>query len=260
MPKDEHSDNIGYGLIGAFAFVFIGSAVRHKFEYIVIVHANHLYQILTAWYEHVTFRVGAMIRGGLIGLIYRKILRLSTSDLNESSALALMGNDIETLAERANALLIEAYANSLTVGLAVYMLYAQLGPVCVAPIVMAISKCFNRVIFYSFLKYLQLIVSIVLCWFIGKILVKRQTVYQKATQDRINFTSEVLGSIKAVKMLGYTERFTDLLEDKRDQDLNVGKHYREMIVWANTVGKSTHLTTCSNILFRNSVQLIYVIH
>lgn len=28
MPKDEHSDNIGYGLIGAFAFVFIGSAVR----------------------------------------------------------------------------------------------------------------------------------------------------------------------------------------------------------------------------------------
>lgn len=76
-----------------------------------------------------------------------------------------------------------------------------------------------------------------LCWFIGRILVKRQTVYQKATQDRINFTSEVLGSIKAVKMLGYTERFTSLLEDKRDQDLNVGKHYREMIVWANTVGK-----------------------
>ena len=28
MPKDEHSDNIGYGLIGAFAFVFVGSAVR----------------------------------------------------------------------------------------------------------------------------------------------------------------------------------------------------------------------------------------
>ncbi|KAL7903374.1 multidrug resistance-related protein [Trichoderma sp. TUCIM 5745] len=201
MPKDEHSDNIGYGLIGAFAFVFIGSA------------------ILTAWYEHLTFRVGAMIRGGLIGLIYRKILRLSTSDLNESSALALMGNDIETLAERANALLIEAYANSLTVGIAVYMLYAQLGPVCVAPIVMAI-------------------ISIVLCWFIGKVLVKRQTVYQKATQDRINFTSEVLGSIKAVKMLGYTERFTDLLEEKRDQDLSVGKHYREMIVWANTVGNA----------------------
>ncbi|KAL7790898.1 P-loop containing nucleoside triphosphate hydrolase protein [Trichoderma ceciliae] len=201
MPKDEHSDNIGYGLIGAFAFVFVGSA------------------ILTAWYEHLTFRVGAMIRGGLIGLIYCKVLRLSSSELSESSALTLMGNDIETLAERANSLLIEAYANSLTVGIAVYMLYAQLGAVCVAPIVMAI-------------------ISIVLCWFIGKVLVKRQTVYQKATQDRINFTSEVLGSIKAVKMLGYTERFTNLLEEKRDQDLSVGKHYREMIVWANTVGNA----------------------
>jgi hypothetical protein len=84
-----------------------------------------------------------MIRGGLIGLIYRKVLRLSTGDLNESSALTLMGNDIETLAERANALLIEMYANALTVGIAVYMLYAQLGPVCVAPIVMAISEWFN---------------------------------------------------------------------------------------------------------------------
>lgn len=90
-----------------------------------------------------------MIRGGLIGLIYRKVLRLSTSDLNQSSALTLMGNDIETLAERANALLIEAYANSLTVGIAVYMLYAQLGPVCVAPIIMAISKCFDWILFLS---------------------------------------------------------------------------------------------------------------
>lgn len=81
-----------------------------------------------------------MIRGGMIGLIYGKVLRLSTSDLNESSALALMGNDIETLAERANALLIEAYANSITVGIAVWMLYAQLGPVCVAPIFVAVRK------------------------------------------------------------------------------------------------------------------------
>ncbi|TFB04442.1 Multidrug resistance-associated protein 1 [Trichoderma ghanense] len=208
MPKDEHSDNIGYGLIGAFAFVFIGSA------------------ILTAWYEHLTFRVNAMIRGGLIGLIYRKMLRLSASELNESAALTLMGNDIETLAERANALLIEAWANSLTVGIAIWMLYAQLGLVFVAPIAMAM-------------------ISLALCWFIGKVLVKRQTVYQKATQDRINFTSEVLGSIKAVKMLGYTERFSDLLEQKRDNDLRVGKRYRWMTVWANTVGKSTSISALS---------------
>lgn len=82
-----------------------------------------------------------MIRGGLIGLIYRKMLRLSASELNESAALTLMGNDIETLAERANALLIEAWANSLTVGIAIWMLYAQLGLVFVAPIAMAMSKC-----------------------------------------------------------------------------------------------------------------------
>lgn len=74
-----------------------------------------------------------------------------------------------------------------------------------------------------------------LCGGIGKALVSRLTVYQKATQDRINFTSEALGSFKAVKMLGYTEKFTELIEKKRDQDLAVGKRFRVMIVWNNTV-------------------------
>ena len=32
MPKNEHSDNIGYGLIGAFAFVFIGFTVAFSFS------------------------------------------------------------------------------------------------------------------------------------------------------------------------------------------------------------------------------------
>lgn len=68
------------------------------------------------------------------------MLRLPTSELNESSAVALMGNDIETLAEKVNALLVESWANTLTVGIAMWMLYLQLGAVCVAPIVMGISK------------------------------------------------------------------------------------------------------------------------
>ncbi|KAK5993610.1 ABC multidrug transporter B [Cladobotryum mycophilum] len=206
LPKDEYINNTGYGLIGAFALVFIGSA------------------ILTAWYEHLTFRVGAMFRGGLIALIYRKLIKLPTGEINESSAVALMGNDIETLAERVNALIIEFWANLITVGIAIWMLFAQLGPVCIAPIVIAL-------------------VSLATCTFLGKSLVGRQMHYQQATQDRINFTSEVLGSMKAVKMLGYTERFTQLIEQRRDYDLAEGKHYRIMIVWINAVANANYCLT-----------------
>jgi hypothetical protein len=51
-----------------------------------------------------------------------------------------MGNDVETLIEKLHMLLVESWANTLTVGIAMYLLAAQLGAVCVAPIVTAISE------------------------------------------------------------------------------------------------------------------------
>ncbi|KPM44027.1 ABC transporter C family member 12 [Neonectria ditissima] len=205
-PASEANTNLGYGLIGAFAFVFIGSA------------------IMTAWYEHLTFRAGAMVRGGLITLVYSKMMKLPTSEVNESAALTLMGNDVETLTEKLNILLIEWWANTLTVAIAMYMLANQLGAVCVAPIITAI-------------------ISIGLSSIVGKMMVPRQTVYQKATQDRINLTSEVLGSMKSVKMLGLTERFKDLIARKRNEELGVGIHYRKVSVYINCISNcNTSLT------------------
>ncbi|KAL6360528.1 hypothetical protein LRP88_06234 [Fusarium phalaenopsidis] len=198
MPASEATMNLGYGLIGAFALVFVGSA------------------IITAWYEHLTFRAGAMVRGGLITLIYSKMMKLPTDDLNESSAITLMGNDVETLTEKLHMLLVESWANTITVGIAMWMLAAQLGAVCVAPIITAI-------------------ISLILSGSIGKLMVPRQMVYQKATQDRINFTSEVLSSMKPVKMLGYSERFHSIIAQKRDEEIEVGKRYRMISVYANCI-------------------------
>ncbi|KAI5461452.1 P-loop containing nucleoside triphosphate hydrolase protein [Mariannaea sp. PMI_226] len=197
-PATDATRNLGYGLIGAFALVFIGAAV------------------MTAWYEQLTFRAGAMARGGLITMIYSKMMKLPTSDLNESSAVALMGNDVETLTEKLHIMLVEWWANTLTVAIAMYLLAEQLGAVCVAPIIMAI-------------------VSISLSSLVGKMMIPRQNMYQKATQDRINLTSEVIGSIKAVKMLGLTERFHDLISKKRDEELSTGIHFRKVTVYANCI-------------------------
>ncbi|KAG8669721.1 hypothetical protein FPOAC2_09062 [Fusarium poae] len=198
MPASESTTNLGYGLIGAFAFVFIGSA------------------ILTAWYEHLTFRAGAMVRGGLITMIYSKVMKLPIDDLAESSAVTLMGNDVETLIEKLHFLLVESWANTLTVAIAMYMLAAQLGAVCVAPIVTGIICLF-------------------LTGSIGKMMVSRQIRYQKATQDRINLTNEVLSSMKPVKMLGLSERFQSLISQKRDEEISTGKHYRLINVYLNMI-------------------------
>ncbi|KAF5567149.1 multidrug resistance-associated [Fusarium phyllophilum] len=198
MPESDSTLNLGYGLIGAFAFVFIGSA------------------LLTAWYEHLTFRAGAMVRGGLMTLVYSKMMKLPTDDLGESSAVTLMGNDVETLIEKLHMLLVESWANTLTVGIAMYLLAAQLGAVCVAPIVTAI-------------------ICLLLTGSIGKMMVARQIKYQEATQDRINLTSEVLGSMKPVKMLGLSERFSSLISQKRDDEIKASKHYRVINVYLNCI-------------------------
>lgn len=187
---------------------------------------------MTAWYEYLSYRAGAMVRGGLITLIYRKMVRLPTKDLNESSAMALMGNDVETLVERINALLIESWAHAITVAIAVWMLAEQLGPVCAAPIIMATSMSRLQT---PPTQTLTFTVCLALSMLVGRQTVSRQKTYQEATQERINFTSAVLSSIKSVKMLGFTEHFTTLIEQKRRHDLKMGNKFRELSVYSNCI-------------------------
>jgi ATP-binding cassette subfamily C (CFTR/MRP) protein 1 len=77
-------------------------------------------------------------------------------------------------------------------------------------------------------------------------MVARQIQYQKATQSRINLTSEVLSSMKPVKMLGLSERFKDIVSQKRDDEINAGKHYRLIQVWLNCISKSTFIHESCN--------------
>ncbi|KAH7303548.1 P-loop containing nucleoside triphosphate hydrolase protein [Stachybotrys elegans] len=204
LTLPESSPNNGYGLIGAFALVFLSTAV------------------VIAWYEHLTFRAGSQVRGGMITLIYRKMLRMPSSELNESSAVALMGNDVETLVELIKSLLVESWANAITVIITTWLLADQLGAVCVAPIILGITADDG-------------IVSLLLSGAIGNTMYPRQTAYLQATQSRINFTSEVLRSIKSVKMLGFTERFSTLIEQRRAEEIRVGKRYRQLSVAINAL-------------------------
>lgn len=68
-------------------------------------------------------------------------------------------------------------------------------------------------------------------------MVSRQIKYQKATQDRINLTNEVLSSMKPVKMLGLSERFQSLISQKRDDEISTAKHYRLINVYLNMISK-----------------------
>lgn len=82
----------------------------------------------------------AMLRGGMISMIYEKMMALPLGNVSESGAMSIMGSDVETLAESFHLLVCNTWANALQLGIAIYLLANQLGAVCVAPLIVAVSK------------------------------------------------------------------------------------------------------------------------
>lgn len=107
-PKEGRSTNDGFGLIGAYAIVYIGAAVS-----------------LTL-YEHKVYRTLSKFRGSLITMIYEKTLRLSSGGTWNAEAITLMSADIDRLGTCAQDV-HELYAGTLEVGLCLWLLYVYLG-------------------------------------------------------------------------------------------------------------------------------------
>jgi threonine/homoserine efflux transporter RhtA len=67
----------GLGLIGAAVLIYGGLALS------------------TAVYKHQAFRMITMLRGGLVALIYSKLLRRDATATKDASATALISTDIQ---------------------------------------------------------------------------------------------------------------------------------------------------------------------
>lgn len=72
-PAEDVS--IGYGLIGAYALVYVGIAVS------------------SALYQHRNTRTITMLRGILVSAVFFRTTELSTVEINNSAAVTLMSTD-----------------------------------------------------------------------------------------------------------------------------------------------------------------------
>lgn len=112
--------NIGYGLIGAYVLVYVGIAIS------------------TGQYQHFTFRFITMMRGGLVSMLYNKSVEIPLNDVDVASSITLMSADIERIVTGMQTG-HEIWANSIEVGLAIYLLKQQLGVACVIPVGVAVG-------------------------------------------------------------------------------------------------------------------------
>ncbi|QMW43124.1 hypothetical protein G4B11_006494, partial [Aspergillus flavus] len=122
LPRDTAGD-----LIRDSAIVFIGIAISN------------------ATYEHLGHRAMAMLRSGTTALVYHTMMWLHIDIAHESGAISLVDADIDSVAEFVRRTVCDTWANALQLGLATWLLSAQIGATCTVPIIFAIVLELNNV-------------------------------------------------------------------------------------------------------------------
>ncbi|KAF2186291.1 canalicular multispecific organic anion transporter 1 [Zopfia rhizophila CBS 207.26] len=192
-PATNQTSNIGYGLIGAYVLVYVGIAIS------------------TGQYQHLTYRAITMIRGGMISMLYNKATDINITAVDTASSLTLMSADIERIVAGMQTA-HEIWANTLEVGLAIYLLKRQLGAACAIPIGVAVFSLVGSLGATS-------------------LVMQRQALWLEAIERRIAATTAMLGSMKGVKMCGLTDVLRDDLQQLRIDELEISKKFRKLLIW-----------------------------
>ncbi|KAK2127563.1 P-loop containing nucleoside triphosphate hydrolase protein [Fusarium oxysporum II5] len=193
--NDSDSDdmNQGYGLIGAWFLVFMGLAVT------------------SGQYQHLTYRAITMARGQLVSILFDKVTDISITAADPSAALTLMSADIERI-DTGWRTAHDVWANLVEIVIAVYLLGRQLGIACLIPVGAAIFSIVGSVIAVSFVM-------------------ARQAAWLEAIEKRISVTSQMLGSMKGVKMCGLTDVLSTHIHALRNDELRISGKFRRLLIW-----------------------------
>ncbi|KAF2434238.1 P-loop containing nucleoside triphosphate hydrolase protein [Tothia fuscella] len=187
-PTEQRNRNHAYGLIGAAGLIYVGETLA------------------TAQYNLKLFRFQTAFRGSLVSLIYSKMLS-TKSDYKEAQPVTLMTTDLEQTAQGLHHGL-EVWPQIAEVGIGTGLLWRQLGPSAVAPVLLVAICTFSQ------------------GWFARKIGPKQQAAWVGAVQSRVGTASNILGSIKSIKLTNLTKAMGDLLQRERKHELNLARKFR----------------------------------
>lgn len=190
-PAVRLDDQLGNGLIAATALIYIGLAVSN---------ANA---------QHKTYRVITKLRATLVSLIYYKTLGVSIPTAQDSSAVTLMSTDVERSGTGLR-FMHEVWASPIDIGLAIYLLERQLGPASAAPGVLFLL-CSG-----AGLK-------------VAASMGQRQKLWLESIERRIKATSDMLSSMKEVRMGGLQARMEAEIERLRKEEIEVSRKFKNAL-------------------------------
>ncbi|KAK1672356.1 P-loop containing nucleoside triphosphate hydrolase protein [Colletotrichum godetiae] len=207
--QNHNEEPISYGqaLVAAFAITYLGLAIS------------------TRWSGQLTHRLITRIRGALIGIIYQSMLTLRAETGNSQAAVALMSTEVERITVAAQ-WCVAIIPNLIQLGFAMWIMSEQLGAVSVAPIIIAL-------------------LSVSAGMRTGQLIPPRQRRWMQAIQKRVGITTEIIGSVKGVKMSGLTSTVQDQVQGLRDFELDESKKFRRVQILNVLIGQFPSIMTPS---------------
>lgn len=157
---------------------------------------------------HRLYRFLTILRGVLVTAIYSKTIEISTTAVDNNAAVTLMSTDVERLILGLRGM-HDLWANVLQFGLAAWLLQTRMGWASIGPFV---------VIF----------IAIVITGSLAGPANKLQLDWIQKIEKRVGITSNMLGHMKGIKMLGLTKKLTEYVQHLRIDELKYAQRFRTL--------------------------------
>ncbi|KAG4437815.1 hypothetical protein IFR05_006702 [Cadophora sp. M221] len=169
--------------------------------------------ISTTVYQHRLNRLKVIIRGSLVGLIYHRSLEVESGKHEDGNAVTLLNTDVENI-DSVGQMFHETWAQFLEVLVGTALLARQIG--WLSPVPLFVIFLCSRMSRY-----------------VAKHLQSRQKAWNVATQRRLAMITSMLSSAKSMKMLGLTEAMKLKITALRNEEIQISKNLRWMMVAYN---------------------------
>ncbi|KAK8009116.1 multidrug resistance-like protein [Apiospora marii] len=166
-------------------------------------------------YWRLTFKCIVKMRGCLVAAVYKKTTSVDPARCDMTAAVPSISTDMERIIAGLKDL-HEIWANALQAGVAVWLLYRELGPACAAPAVVASVSSLGSLWMGSFAD-------------------RAQVAWMEATQARVGATARAVAGIKSVKLLGLSESVCAVLRKLRGAELDAARRFRHIEVLTATI-------------------------
>ncbi|KZL81945.1 abc transporter [Colletotrichum incanum] len=196
--QQRSNTNTKYGLIGATFMVYLGIAISSSF------------------FGYLHERALTQLRGYLIQNVYLHATRMSPKpEIDRKKVLTLVTADVEGIYNGLrNA--HELWVVPIQTAFAVWLAYREVGPASVGAIGIIVISCAAVTA-------------------LSPRVVARQRGWMTSMQSRISKTSDLLSSIKGLRMTGLAPAAVPLIQNARADELRRGGYFRLMIALSATV-------------------------